>query len=38
METSKWKGAFIFFDSDSSDKNKGLPHKLNRIEYELYPI
>ena len=33
-ETSKWKGALVFFDSDSSDKNRDYRTKLNRIENE----
>ena len=35
-EASKCKGALDFFDSYTGDKKPGLPHKLNRIEYELH--
>ena len=35
-EASKCKGALNFYDSDNGDKKPGLPHKLNRIKYELH--
>ena len=36
-EASKWKDALNFFDSNIGDK-PGLPHKLNRIEYESHLV